>query len=94
MGDAEMEVEEYLIASEKEKLKNTNILKAGHHCSRTASSNMFLASTNTPAAICSCSIRNTFGHPHSETLNNFKNNHVQYLITHEQGNIVFNFYTN
>lgn len=84
-GDAEKEVEEKIY----ENIGDIDILKAGHHCSRTASSEMFLKSINPEIAVCSAGEENKFGHPHNETLEMFKKLNVQYLITYEQGNIVF-----
>lgn len=84
-GDAEKEVEEEI----SEDIVDIDILKAGHHCSRTASSEMFLKAARPEIAICSVGEGNKFGHPHDETLGMFKKLNVQYLITYEQGNIVF-----
>jgi len=84
-GDAEKEVEEEIF----DDIGDIDILKAGHHCSRTASSEMFLNSVEPEIAICSVGEGNKFGHPHNETLEMFKKLNVQYLITYEEGNIVF-----
>lgn len=84
-GDAEKEVEERISGD----IGDIDILKAGHHCSRTASSEMFLKSIVPEIAICSAGEGNKFGHPHNETLEMFKKLNVQYLITYEQGSIVF-----
>lgn len=89
MGDAEVEVEEKLI--EHSDLSNIYVLKVGHHCSRTSSSETFLNITKPQIAICSCGEKNKFGHPHYETLEKFKNLNVQYLITYKEGNIIINF---
>lgn len=89
MGDAGYEVEEYLI--ENNLVGQVDILKAGHHCSRSATSDMFLSKVFPSITICSCGIDNSFGHPHSETIDIFKKHTVQYLISHEKGNIVFTF---
>ena len=89
MGDAEHEVEKQLLASRQ--LENIYILKAGHHCSKTATSDMFLSDTNPQLAICSCGEGNKFGHPHYETLEKFQNLNVQYLVTYKEGNIVIKF---
>jgi competence protein ComEC len=85
MGDAEEEVEEYLIESDV--LENIDVLKAGHHCSRTASSDAFLDIVNPEVAICSYGEGNSFGHPHEETLERFEERNIQMLSTAEEGNI-------
>jgi competence protein ComEC len=89
MGDIEHEVEKQLLESHN--LENIYILKAGHHCSKTATSEMFLNVTNPQLVICSCGEGNKFGHPHYETLEKFQNLGVQYLVTHKEGNIVIKF---
>lgn len=89
MGDAGFEAEEYLL---KNNLVNqVDILKAGHHCSRTATSDMFLSEVFPSISICILGKGNTFGHPHSETIEKFKKMNVQYLVTYQEGNIVFTF---
>ncbi len=89
MGDAEHEVERRLLESHY--LENIYILKAGHHCSKTSTSDMFLNVTNPQLAICSCGEGNKFGHPDYETLEKFQNLGVQYLVTYKEGNIVIKF---
>jgi len=89
MGDAGYEAEEYLL--ENNLLSQVDILKAGHHCSRSATSDMFLSEIFPSIAICSCGTDNTFGHPHSETMNILKKYNVQHLVTYQEGNIVFTF---
>jgi len=89
MGDAGYEAEEYLL--ENNLVNQVDILKAGHHCSRSATSDMFLSEIFPSIAICSCGTDNTFGHPHGETINIFKKYNVQHLVTYQEGNIVFAF---
>lgn len=89
MGDAGYEAEEYLLKNNL--VSQVDILKAGHHCSRSATSDMFLSEIFSSIAICSCGTDNTFGHPHSETIDILKKYNVQHLVTHQEGNIVFTF---
>jgi competence protein ComEC len=89
MGDAEHEVEYKLL--KEAPLENIYILKAGHHCSRTATSDMFLRAVNPEVAICSYGKGNKFGHPHYETIEKFQNHDVQYLETAKEGDIVIKF---
>ena len=89
MGDGEVELEQRLL--ENLEIENIHILKAGHHCSKTSSSEMFLRKVNPTIAICSCGRGNRFGHPHYETLQKFEMLNVQYLITYMEGNIVIKF---
>lgn len=72
-GDAEHEVEAELIRMiGMSRLKDVDVLKAGHHCSRTASGIDFLRTVNPEVAVCSCGEGNKFGHPHKEPLDNFE----------------------
>jgi len=89
MGDAGYEAEEYLLKNNL--VSQADILKAGHHCSRSATSDMFLSEIFHSITICSCGTNNTFGHPHSETVNILKKHNVQHLVTYQEGNIVFTF---
>lgn len=89
MGDAEHEVEYKLL--KEASLENIYILKAGHHCSRTATSDMFLRAVNPEVAICSYGEGNKFGHPHYETIEKFQKHGVQYLETAREGDIVIKF---
>ena len=88
MGDAEVEVESLLQKYGDEYIKNIDILKAGHHCSRTASSYGFLITTNPEFVICSCGEENRFGHPHIETVQNFDSLSIPYILTWEYGDYI------
>lgn len=89
MGDGEVELEERLL--EYDFLENIDILKVGHHCSRTSSSEKFLSFTQAEVAICMCGERNKFGHPHYETIKKLKSQNVQYFITYEEGSMRIRF---
>ncbi|MFA7628258.1 MAG: MBL fold metallo-hydrolase [Candidatus Dojkabacteria bacterium] len=89
MGDAEHEVEHKLLKAVS--LEDTYILKAGHHCSRTATSDVFLRAISPEVAICSYGEGNKFGHPHYETIEKFQKHGVQYLETAREGDIVIKF---
>jgi competence protein ComEC len=88
MGDAEKEVEEIILEDYGQYITDIDILKAGHHCSKTASSYEFLEITDPKLSICSCGEDNKFGHPHQETINNFNILNIPYYITWEDGDYV------
>lgn len=67
VGDAEAEEEGILLRSVGERLR-ADVLKVGHHGSRTSSSAAFLAAVAPKEAIISVGRRNRFGHPHPSTL--------------------------
>jgi competence protein ComEC len=88
MGDAEEEVEEIILRDYRSILTDIDILKAGHHCSNTASTYDFLEIVNPDIAICSCGEENRFGHPHKETIENFDKLAIEYYVTWEHGDYV------
>jgi competence protein ComEC len=67
VGDAEKEAERHLLATERGRL-GADLLKVGHHGSRTSSSPEFVAAVAPSHAVISCGVRNRFGHPARETL--------------------------
>lgn len=88
MGDAEHEVEEVLMEKYTKTDLDSDVLKAGHHCSRTASSTGFLRYITPFYAICSVGKDNKFGHPHKEVVEIFESFDIEYDLTHEKGDIV------
>ena len=65
-----------------------SILKVGHHGSKYSSSEEFLASIMPQAAIISCAARNTYGHPHKETLQRLEDVGALVLRTDEGGAVI------
>ena len=77
-GDAEKEVESNIWADNDEKKLKSTILKAGHHGSKTASSENFLSVVKPEVVLISAGEPdkrggNTYGHPHVEPLENYLN---------------------
>ena len=66
MGDAGVEVEEDLI--EKYNLQDIDVLKVGHHGSKTSSSKSFIDEVNPKYSIISVGKNNRYGHPNKEVL--------------------------
>ena len=85
MGDAEIEVEEDLI--EKYNLKDIDILKVGHHGSKTSSSEEFLNEINPKYSIISVGKNNRYGHPNKEVLENLSNSKIYRMD--QDGSIIF-----
>jgi len=67
-GDAEQEAEAEMMALSSLQLPEVEILKVGHHGSRTASSADFLAVASPEVAIYMAGVDNSYGHPHAETI--------------------------
>lgn len=87
-GDAPDEIENYVLALDQEKV-NSDILKVGHHGSRTSSAPEFVAAVSPQAAIISSGKNNSYGHPHKETLDTLQKAGIEVLNTADQGTIIF-----
>jgi competence protein ComEC len=74
-GDDEIEVEQEILKSGQ--VINSDIYKASHHGSRTASSPEFLAKIKPEIAVIQCGVDNKFSHPHPETIRNLNRAEVQ-----------------
>ena len=85
MGDASVEVEEDLI--EKYNLNNIDVLKVGHHGSKTSSSKNFIDEINPKYSIISVGENNRYGHPNKEVLENLNNSKI--YRTDQDGSIMF-----
>ncbi len=66
-GDAEAEAEAHLVAEYGDGLKS-DLLKVGHHGSRSSSTAPFIDRVRPEATFTSCGARNGFGHPHAESV--------------------------
>ncbi|MGN0545941.1 MAG: ComEC/Rec2 family competence protein [Acutalibacteraceae bacterium] len=69
-GDAEKEVELDLIDSGA--IIDSDVLKVGHHGSKTSSSKDFLNAVSPEICVIMCGENNDYGHPHKEVLNRLK----------------------
>lgn len=65
-----------------------DVLKVGHHGSRTSSTERFLKTTQPEYAIISCGEGNKYGHPHLETLDKLKKIGADIYRTDEMGTII------
>ena len=87
MGDAPEEVERRIIV-DYPNLK-ADILKVGHHGSKTSTCPAFLDLVSPKEAIISCGGKNTYGHPHEEVVNRLKQRSIKIRRTDEEGSIVY-----
>jgi len=86
-GDAETK-------SEGEQLANNlplqaDVIKIGHHGSRTSSTQAYLNAVSPSYAIISCGTGNTYKHPHVETLERLEAMGVEIYRTDLNGTIIF-----
>ena len=85
MGDAGVDVEQDLI--EKYNLKDIDVLKAGHHGSKTSSGNEFIEEINPKYSIISVGKNNRYGHPNKEVLSVLEKSKI--YRTDQDGSIMF-----
>lgn len=84
-GDAERE-EEFSLLRQRVCLR-ADILKCGHHGSRTSSSLPFLRAVHPRYAVISCGKGNAFGHPHAATLRHLRLGRAGVFRTDRQGTV-------
>lgn len=86
-GDLEVEGEKRALQQYGVLLKDTDILKLGHHGSKTSSNPPWLDHLKPSLAIGSAGFDNRYGHPHTEVLEALKERKIDYVGTHEMGTI-------
>ena len=85
MGDASSITEKEII--NKYSLPDIDVLKVGHHGSRTSSSKDFINEINPKYSIISVGKNNRYGHPNKEVLNNLGESKI--YRTDEDGSVMF-----
>ena len=88
MGDATKSIESDLVKIYDDTL-HSDILKIGHHGSKTSTSEVFLKAINPKYAIISAGCNNRFGHPHTSILEILFRQKVEVFDTCNNGDIVF-----
>ncbi|MBY0539494.1 MBL fold metallo-hydrolase [Patescibacteria group bacterium] len=87
-GDAPLSVEKSLLASYGEKLQS-DVLKVGHHGSKTSNVESFVTAVNPQYAIFSRGCGNSYGHPHETVVALFEKLKIPTLDTCREGMITF-----
>jgi competence protein ComEC len=87
-GDLPSDLEEYEAATYGDRL-HAQVLKLGHHGSRTSSSGMWLAAVHPDITVVSAGLDNRYGHPHKEVLALLDELHIPHLATFKEGTIRF-----
>lgn len=87
-GDSPKNIEEYLVLTEGEHLQS-DVLKVGHHGSRTSTSELFVDEVRPTYAVISAGKHNSYGHPHVEVTDLLFNKGVKILETSKEGTITF-----
>lgn len=86
-GDAEIELEQWLLEHASAQL-DVDILKAGHHGSRTSSSQAFVDAVSPRAALVSVGLANSYGHPASDVMQRFLDAGASVLRSDQLGSII------
>jgi len=69
----------------------SDVLKLGHHGSKTSSSPQFLAAVSPKLAVISSGRRNKFRHPHKKVTERLDSLHIPYLNTAKSGTVTVTF---
>lgn len=85
MGDAGVDKEKDIL--ERHNISNIDVLKVGHHGSKTSSSKKFIDEANPKYGVISVGKNNKYGHPNKEILNTLSNSKI--YRTDEDGSIMF-----
>ena len=85
MGDAGIDKEKDIL--NKYNIGDIDVLKVGHHGSRTSSDKDFINEINLKYGVISVGKNNRYGHPNKEVLNNLKDSKI--YRTDKDGSIMF-----
>ena len=85
-GDSETKIENDLILSDFD--IDVDVLKIGHHGSKTSTSDKFIDATSPDIAVISSGYANNYGHPNGAILDRLENNDIKTYITALDGNVV------
>jgi competence protein ComEC len=87
-GDSPISVEKYLVNNYRKYL-DVDILKLGHHGSRTSSSELFLRATSPSLALISAGKNNSYGHPHKEVTDILTRLGIPSISTQTENTVTF-----
>ncbi len=87
-GDAERDEERWILEHTDVELLRADVLKLGHHGSKTSSSTPFVEAIDPRLGVVSVGAGNRYGHPSPETLDTFAERGVPVLRTDLEGTVV------
>jgi competence protein ComEC len=87
VGDAERAEEEWLLRHARDKL-DVDVLKVGHHGSRTSSTEDFIKAVSPKIALISVGADNSYGHPDQEVIGRLYRAGARVLRTDHSGDVV------
>jgi len=89
-GDAPQSIEKKILSRCQENLNcslDSDVLKVGHHGSKTSTSEEFLKEVSPKIAVISCGKNNPYHHPHQDVLKNLEKFDIKILRTDQVGDI-------
>lgn len=85
-GDSPIAIEQFLARTIPQHI-NADIVKLGHHGSKTSSSEEYLKAVSSALALISAGVDNSYGHPHKEVTNRLKKLGIPFVSTQEKGTV-------
>jgi competence protein ComEC len=85
-GDLPRNIEEYIARSPGANIR-ANVLKAGHHGSRTSTSEYWLSAVAPEIVVVSAGKDNRYGHPHKDVVELLTSRGIMVLSTAEEGSV-------
>ena len=86
-GDAERNEEHYILEAFDQAQLKSQVLKSGHHGSKSSSSKEWLRAVQPEVALISCGQNNDYGHPHKETMHKYNALKLQIYETDKNGTV-------
>lgn len=87
-GDSPQAIEKYLVSVDNGLLR-AQVLKAGHHGSKTSSATAWIGTIDPRYVVYSRGCDNSYGHPHADVVARFKQFEAQAFDTCKSGRITF-----
>jgi competence protein ComEC len=87
-GDAPQEIENYLVETYGAQL-DSDVLKLGHHGSKTSTSDVWLDTVTPQYAVVSAGPDNRYGHPHQEVMQRVFKRNIEASHTGTDGTVTF-----
>jgi len=86
-GDAPQSVEKVIVGENAPSVLQSDILKLGHHGSKTSSSEVWLEAVAPSVAVVSAGENNRYGHPHQEVLDRLLSDAIPVVRTDKEGTL-------
>ncbi len=88
-GDSTAKIEDYLLTNTSTSTLKSTILKAGHHGSKTSNTLEYVTAVSPEWSVISSGANNSYGHPHTETLETMDKLKIPTYDTCNNGTLIF-----